>query len=78
MRLRTQQWIQADKTQRPMRIITILGDISQTAAQCHLEEPQETVEGEENYTEKQPEVESHAGVTRISAGVHSGYQTVKR
>lgn len=80
MPLRTQQWIQADTPQRQQRGITVQGDISQTAAQCHLEVPQATVRGSEgrNKTrEKQPKVGSCAGVTHISAGVLSGYQMVR-
>ena len=51
-------------------------NILQTAAQCHLEVPQATVEGDKS-KEKQPETESRAGVVHISAGVHSGYQMVR-
>lgn len=40
MPLRKQQWFQTDKpgcSQRQKRSITVVNDISQTAAQCHLE-----------------------------------------
>ena len=78
MPLRTQQWIQTGKTQRQKRSISVDGDVSQTAAQCHLEAPQATV-GEGNRTEEEQfKVESRAGVTHISAGVHSGYQDGER
>lgn len=50
---------------------------SQTAAQCHLEEPRATWRENKTEGEKQPKFESHAGVTHISAGVHSGYQMVR-
>lgn len=49
MPLRTQQWIQRDEPQRQKRSITVQSDILQTAAQCHLEVPQATVETEQNW-----------------------------
>lgn len=51
MPLRTQQWIQSDKTQK-RRGAASLGDVSQAAAQCHLEVPRAAVEGGQHYWKK--------------------------
>lgn len=74
MPLRTQQRIHTDEPQR--HSITAASDILQIVVQCHLGEPEATEESEKP-SGNMPNAMSCAGVTHISAGVHSGYQMLK-
>lgn len=75
MPLRTQQWIQ--KPQRQERGASVHSNISTNSCAVPSRGASGNMERERNWRGKQPKVETRAGVTHISAGVHSGYQMVR-